>query len=179
MKLALIALTLVAVSTPAFALHSIGIYEDPQALICQISDPGGPSTKLIYIVHTNELAVPVGGSAWKLEWDAGMTMTWISDTSPYFRVGNAQDGISIAYVPCASGTFLIDTVSMMSAGTSAPCSRFRLGPHPSMGLSILRCSSFDPLPFVPGEGIVNANASCACTVATEQTSWGAIKSLYR
>jgi hypothetical protein len=178
MKLALIALTLV-VSTPAFAAHSIGIYDDPLAVSCQISDPGGPSTKLIYIVHTNELVVAVGGSAWTLEWDAGMTMTFINDSSPFFHVGNAQDGISMAYSPCAGGTFLIDTVSMMSAGTSAPCSRFRLGPHPSLGLSILRCGSFDPMAFVPGEGIVNANASCACSVATEPTTWGTIKSLYR
>jgi len=178
-KFVLTAVLLTAVTQAALAAHSIGIFDDAAATSCEISDPGGPSTKLIYIVHTNELAVPVGGSAWKLEWDAAMTMTWISDSSPFFRVGNAQDGISIAYVPCAGGTFLIDTVSMMSAGTSTPCSRFRLVAHPTQGLAILRCGSYDPMAFVPGEGIVNPNVSCACTVATEPTTWGRVKSLYR
>jgi hypothetical protein len=177
-KLVLTAVLLTAAAEPAIAAHSIGIYEDAAALSCEISDPGG-GAKSIYIVETNELVVPVGGSAWKLDWDAGMTMTWIGDTTPYFHVGNAKDGISIAYVPCQGGTFLIDTVSMMSAGTSTPCSYFRLVAHPTQGLAILRCSSYDPMSFVPGEGIVNPTGACACTVATEPATWGRVKSLYR
>jgi hypothetical protein len=178
-KFVLTVVLLTALNEPALAAHSIGIFEDAAATSCEISDPGGPSTKLIYIVHTNELVVPVGGSVWKLEWDAGMTMTWIGDTTPYFHVGNAKDGISIAYSPCQGGTFVIDTVSMTSAGTSTPCSRFRLVAHPTQGLAILRCGSYDPMSFVPGEGIVNPNVSCACTVAVEPTTWGSVKALYR
>ena len=68
---------------------------------------------------------------------------------------------------------------MVSLGTSTPCARFRLAPHPSLGLAILSCGGFSPLPFVPGEGIVNANGTCPCSVPTAQTTWGGVKALYR
>jgi hypothetical protein len=166
---------LLAAAVPVLAAHSIGIYADEAATSCEITDTGGAKT--LYIVETNQVQ-PAGGSVWKLAWDAGVTMIYVSDSTPYFRIGNAQDGIQIAYVPCGAGTFLIDTVTMMSFGTSAPCSRFRLVDEPTRGLSILRCGSFDPMSFVPGEAIVNANGTCSCTVATEQATWGSVKALY-
>ena len=180
-KPALVAVILGVFATPALGAHSIGIYADPGALSCEISDPGGAVMKTFYVVTTNATQVPFGGSVWKLEWDAGMTMTWVGDdASPYFSVGNARDGISIAYSPCQGGTFKIDTVTMMSFGTSAPCSRFRLAPHPTQGgPKSLSCGGFSPLPIVPGEGIVNANPTCSCNVATAPTTWGSVKALYR
>jgi len=33
--------------------------------------------------------------------------------------------------------------------------------------------------FVPGEGIVNANGTCMCSVSTAETTWGSVKALYR
>lgn len=179
-KPALVLVILAAFATPALGAHSIGIYEDQGALNCEISDPGGAVTKTFYVVVTNA-PIAFGGSVWKLEWDAGVTMTWIGDsTSPYFSVGNAKDGVSIAYVPCEGGTFKIDAVTMMSFGTSAPCSRFRLVPHPTQGGPMsLTCGGFSPLPIIPGEGIVNANGTCSCNVATAPTTWGGVKALYR
>ncbi|HKW13802.1 MAG TPA: hypothetical protein VJS69_04880 [Candidatus Krumholzibacteria bacterium] len=178
-KLALTLVLLTAAAGPALGAGSIGVYADAGGSNCEISDPGGGALQLIYIVETNDL-VPVGGSAWKLEWDAGMTMTWIGETTPYFHVGSAKDGISMTYSPCQGGTFLIDTVSMTSAGTSTPCSHFRLVDHPTQGLIIARCSSYDPMPLIPGDGIVNADATCHCNLsATEPTTWGRVKALYR
>ncbi len=179
-KPALMAVILAALATPALAAHSIGIYDDPGALSCEISDPGGAVMKTFYVVTTNA-PIPFGGSAWKLEWDPGMTMTWIGDdTSPYFSTGNARDGVSIAYVPCQEGTFKIDAVTMMSLGTSTPCSHFRLAAHPTQGgPKSLSCGGFSTLPIVPGEGIVNANGTCPCNVAVAPTTWGGVKALYR
>jgi len=179
-KPALVAVILAALATPALGAHSIGVYEDQLAQDCEISDPGGAVTKTFYVVVTNA-PIAFGGSVWKLEWDAGMTMTWIGDdSSPYFTVGNAKDGISIAYSPCLGGTFKIDTVTMTSFGTSTPCSRFRLAPHPTQGGPMsLTCGGFSPLPIVPGEGIVNANGTCTCNVAVAPTTWGSVKALYR
>jgi hypothetical protein len=177
-RLGLTALLLASAAGPALAAHSIGIYADELAQSCEISDPGGAVNKTFYIVHTNEVQ-PCIGSAWRLVWDPGMTMVWIGDdTTPFSKVGNAKDGVQVAYVPCTAGTFKIDTVTMMSFGTSAPCSYMRLGPEPTRGRVIIFCN-FASVPFTAGEGIVNANGTCACTVRTEPTTWGTIKALYR
>lgn len=167
-----------ASAAPAMAFLSIGIYADEAAVSCEISDPGGPGPKIFYIVHPNE-PVPMGGSAWKLEWDAGMTMTWIGDETPYWHLGNAMDGITMTYVPCEGGTFKIDTVTMMSYGTSTPCSRLRLVPHPQLGLIISSCGGLTPVPFTPSDGIVNADDTCRCSLPTATMTWGGIKAMYR
>jgi|SRR5712671_3847754 len=177
-KLGLTALLLAAATSPALAAHSIGIYADEAAQSCEISDPGGGVLKTFYIVHTNE-ALGAIGSAWQLQWDPGMTMTWVGDdATPYFKVGDAMNGASISYTQCTTGTIKIDSVTMMSLGTSAACSYLRLGPHPTQGHVIVDCG-FRYFPFTSGEAIVNANGTCACTVATEPTTWGTVKALYR
>jgi opacity protein-like surface antigen len=176
-KFALTVVLLAALATPALAAQSIGIFDDPNGQSCQISDPGGETQKKVYIIHLN--APPsVIGSAWKLTWDAGMNMTWVSESSPFLLTGNSQDGVQVYYYTCQAGTFLIDTVTFTSHGTSAPCSYMRLAAEPTQGLVALYCN-FAKLSFVPGEGIVNANAGCACTVAAAPTTWGRVKSLYR
>jgi hypothetical protein len=177
-KLGLAALLLAAAAGTALASHSIGIFEDQAALDCEIADPGGGSVKMVYIVHLNE-SLGVFGSAWRLEWDPGMTMTYVSDDAgPLYKVGNAQDGASISYTQCTAGTFLIDSVTFLSYGTSSPCSYVRLGPHPTQGHTMIDCG-FRYLPFVSGEAIVNADGTCSCFVRTELTTWGTIKALYR
>ena len=177
-KLGITALLLAAAAGPALATHSIGIYEDQAGLDCEIADVGG-GNKTFYIVHTTD-AQPALGSAWKLEWDPGMTMTWVGDSSPFFKIGTAQDGAQISYGACGSGLgkFMIDAVTMSSSGTSTPCSYFRLGPEPTRGRIVIFCN-LASVPFAAGEAIVNANGSCPCSVATRQSTWGSVKALYR
>jgi hypothetical protein len=177
-KLGLTALLLATAAGPVLAAHSIGIYADELAQSCEISDPGGGVQKTFYIVHTNE-DLGVIGSAWQLQWDPGMTMVWVGDdATPLFKVGDAMNGAQISYTQCTTGTFKIDSVTMLSFGTSAPCSYLRLGPHPTQGRVMVDCG-FRYMPFTSGEAIVNANGTCACTVATEPTTWGTVKALYR
>ena len=174
-----IALTvlLLAVAMPAMAIQDIGIFSDAAATSCEIADPGGNVQVMVYIVQTSSVQ-PVVGSAWTLQWDAGMSMDYVSDSTTYSKVGDAQNGASVFYFTCTAGTFVIDTVTFLSHGTSAPCSYMRLGPHPTQGRIIVQCN-FAGTPFQGGEGIVNPNDNCHCTVATEPTTWGRVKSLYR
>lgn len=166
------------VAAPAMAVQDIGIFADAAGTSCEIADPGGNVQVKVYIVQTSPVQ-PVVGSAWKLEWDAGMSMDYVSDdTSPYSKVGDAVNGVSIFYFTCTAGTFVIDTVTFLSHGTSAPCSYMRLGPHPTQNRVIIQCN-FAGTPFHGGEGIVNPNDNCHCTLATEPTTWGRVKSLYR
>ena len=177
-KLALTAVLLAAAASSALATHSIGIFADQAGLNCEIADPGGATPKTIYIIHLNEV-YGVIGSAWQLVWDPGMTMVYVSDdATPLYKVGNAQDGASISYLQCTTGTLLIDRVTFMSYGTSAPCSYFRLGPNPTQGHVMIDCG-FRYMQFVSGEAIVNANGSCSCNVATRPATWSSVKALYR
>jgi hypothetical protein len=177
-KLGLAALLLTGAVGQARPVEYIGIYADAAGLDCEIADPGGSVFKTFHIVHTTSVQ-PAVGSAWRLEWDPGMSMVYVGDdSSPYFKVGNALDGASINYAPCATGTLKIDTVTMLSYGTSTPCSHLSLGPHPTQGRVVIYCN-FISIPFVVGNGIVNGDQTCPCTLATEETTWSKVKALYR
>ena len=176
-KLGLMALLIAAAAGPALAVQSIGIYEDAAGLDCEIADPGGGVMKTIYIVHTIDVQ-PTVGSSWTLEWDPGMTMVFVDDSSLYYKVGNARDGVQLSYYTCQSGTLLIDSVTMLSSGTSTPCSHFRLGPHPTQGRVIVYCNFSYGL-FDAHDAIVNGNGTCSCSVGIEATTWGSVKALYR
>lgn len=177
-KVGLTVLLLLVVAIPAMAVQTIGVFSDAAATSCEISDPGGNAQVKVYIVQTSDVQ-PVVGSAWKLEWDAGMSMDYVSDdATPYLKNGDALNGASVYYFTCTAGTILIDTVTFLSHGTSAPCSYMRLGPHPTQGRVIIQCN-FAGTPFPGSEGIVNSNDTCRCTLATEPTTWGSVKALYR
>lgn len=178
MRTLALTILLLTVAMPAMAIQTIGIFADPAATSCEISDPGGNVQVKVYVVQTSDVQ-PVVGSAWKLEWDAGMSMDYISDdTTPYSKVGDAANGVSVFYFTCTAGTILIDTVTFLSHGTSAPCSYMRLGPHPTQNRVIIQCN-FAGTPFVAGEGIVNPTPACTCNVTTEPATWGRVKALYR
>jgi hypothetical protein len=55
-------------------------------------------------------------------------MTWVGDdATPYLKVGDAMNGANIFYTQCTAGTIKIDSVTMMTLGTSAATQPTRWG----------------------------------------------------
>ena len=74
---------------------TIGIYNDPSGVDCNIID-NTAGLKPVYVVHF----APSGATAsefWAPKPDCWATATWLSDTVVFEMPGNSQIGISIGY----------------------------------------------------------------------------------
>jgi hypothetical protein len=136
------------------------------------------------------------GARFRVELDPGVTMTYVSESSPYTTLGYALSGISICFGGCLTGEPLIETITFMSYSTDATCSQVRIVPHPAaQTVEVRKCNGSvvaayaKPLQIVP-----HGTIPCPCPtpvlfpgtpsafdcapVATEATTWGRVKALY-
>jgi hypothetical protein len=180
-KFVLTAMLLTIIATPALAqLEDLGLFADNAGLSCEILDTVA-GIKRVYVVHVNSLGAT--GSEFLVDTSAS-TMSLIVASAPagFLTIGSSDTGISIAYQECKIGTFLVLTMTFDNFGDSAACSRLRMLEDPTAvppARIYADCSS-QPHNFPGGQAIVNPNpGSCPCSVATETTTWGNIKALYR
>jgi hypothetical protein len=185
----LLAVSILAMASMVFAqAGSIGVFSDPAATSCDITDAAA-GLLLVYVVHVNAPAAT--GGQFMVEVDAGFTGSYLSEavTAPYLKIGTCAGptatGCAIAYGGCiASPANMILTIQYFGSGTSTPCAMFHIVEDPSAdppGIYMTDCA--DPpnlLIATGGEAIVNFDGvNCdACNVPNEETSWGKIKAIY-
>jgi hypothetical protein len=155
---------------------SIGLFADPAGTNCNLADVI-PGMTVYYVVHVNTPgATACEFSAPKPACVAAM---YLSDASVYpVTVGNSQTGVSIGYGLCLGGPINVLKLNYFTQGTTLPCCRFPVLPHPVNGGPWMVDCANTQLPATGGQGIVNANATCQCNVPAEDTTWGQVKSLY-
>jgi len=172
---------------------SIAIWGDPNYPLCEITD--APGERTVYVVHDYNTGTTA--ARFKIEPGPGNTMTYVSEVH-YFSstAGNVQDGISVCYGACTLDTPVIASITYMAYGTSSSCSRLLVVPHPSAEtVEAIKCNGVatraygaDLTLHRPGDacgcpvthGFQGTAGVFACTpVAVENTTWGAVKALYR
>jgi hypothetical protein len=105
---------------------------------------------------------------------AGFTGVWLSDSSAWQTFGTSPAGIVVFYAECEVGSNVMLKVTYQLFGTSATCSALRITNHPDAIPDQIACDRCFQEYFLPASSmLVN------CTVATEPTTWGKVKSLYR
>ena len=117
----------VAVNTPDVVVNeagSIGIYADADGRISRLADTGDMIT--FHVVH----AVTDGAtaSAFKIEAPAGWVRISAKTEFPV-SIGNIDDGISIGYGQCMSGSIHLMTLTYQSPGNTEPGTTFKVLPH--------------------------------------------------
>lgn len=130
------------------------------------------------------------GAQFRVAAGAGFTGVLVSEdyTSSTVHIGNVTDGLQVAFgTPpegCHSGDFVIVRLTYQVFGTSAPCSTLEVLPYPGdSSVMVMDCND-NLLPTSP-YGPVWINYSSACgglwcvPLATEPTTWGKVKALYR
>ncbi|MFH1754816.1 MAG: hypothetical protein ABIA59_03855 [Candidatus Latescibacterota bacterium] len=184
-KALLLAICLLTIASMAFAqAGSIGVYADPMATVCNLTDTA-PGLKLVYVVH---VASP-GATAAQFSIDEVHAMTYLAEavTAPYIKIGTcagpAGFGCAIAYGMCKASPNMIITLQYFASGLTAPCGYFRVVEDFSAGKTdVLTTDCASPpnlLIATGGMAFINNNGSCPCDVPVEETSWGQIKSLYQ
>ena len=181
----------------------IAPYGDESLTDCHIYDlaPG-----LVYVYVAHQWSVPSLGVRFRVQ--VPQTLTYIAEDSPYVKLGDALNGVTVCYESCVSSNptpVLVLTLMFFGSGITPYCSYLSVVPH--LGDPALQSLDCEGNPLWPSRGIaiVNPNSGCLCQIANadlggqdkpgdgsakaathfctwvpvEQNTWGAIKSLYR
>ena len=164
----------------------VELYSDGALSQCTLTDTG-PGVGDIYVFHRmSELTILDGtvGIMFRLGSSAGFTGTWLEDIIPsgLLASGTSQSGIIVGDGCWHDTDVIVLHARYQMLGTSQSCSFIEVLPRPGYPwIETVTCGFGDFLP-VDGDRIqVNPDASCPCEipVATESTTWGRIKAIYR
>ena len=117
----------VAVNQPDVELNeagSIALYADADGRVSHLTDTGGTIT--CHVIHkTTDGAT---AATFRIEDPAGWVR--ISATTEFpVSIGNVDDGISIGYGRCMSGSIQVMTLTYRSPGDNQPGQTFKVLPH--------------------------------------------------
>ena len=162
---------------------------------CILGHGAGAGIRNVYVRLTfNDGAT---AARFRMALGPGVTMTYVSESTPYASAGSALAGISICFGSCLEQEPLIDTVTFMSYGDDAACSEVRIVPHPdAQTVEVRRCNGSTVAAYAQNLAIRPPGAfPCQCPsahlfpgapfpfdcmpVSVENTTWGSVKALYR
>jgi hypothetical protein len=170
-------------STAPGSPGSISAYGDAQGTSCYAFDGGGLVT--VFLWHTNtdgatasQFLLDVAAAGW----------TWLGDNWNFTTViGQSTTGVSVAYGACLTSPISLGTINFF--GNSAPtCTRIGIVPDPATLTGEIEAVDCDETKFFPTGGMmyVNPDITCTCNACpppppspVEESTWGAIKSMYR
>lgn len=170
-------------STPALAqTDKIELFSDASMTSCELYDQS-PGLRSVYVFLTGP--VPATGLRFKaLKPDCWAGATFVGDITPFLAIGNSQNDMSVAFGACLTPPVRVDQINFFTAGgPGACCQMSAVAPQlPQFALLYTDCNFFEVL--IPPDGrmvTINPNSSCPCNqpLATEPTTWGRVKSLYR
>ena len=189
----LLSILLVATLPSVASADLIGVYSDPSTVLCSVHDDPGPKT--LYVVH--KFSLGSFGSRFRVEYSSGFTGTLVGFSSSFASVsGNPAGGATVMYDNvCQAGTFQVMTLSFMLYGGSPTCSWVRVAPT---SVQVYTCgqqwqpADWEGTHVTPGSGGPNCPNDLPyeehthfCrpywepTIPTAESTWGAVKALYR
>jgi hypothetical protein len=176
----LIPLVVFLAADAAFADH-IGIYGDPVGSSCTSALAQPPTVNNAYVIH--KYTVGTTGVRFKVNDQSGLFHEYA--TTPYLEGGGAgapYTGSSLAYGNCLNGQLLIYTLGFLWFGQPISCGPMSIVQDPlePMGIVAFDCNF---APHLATRSAFYWNPAVACwdcpLPATEATTWGKVKALYR
>jgi len=159
---------------------AVDVYADINHTTCALYDNVQPP--VVYVYYFLSGATGATGVEFAAVKPACWTgATWVGDSTPYVSIGRSQTDWAIGFQGCRQGTIFVGTSAYVVSGTGTPCCQVRAHISADQHFDYADCT-FTVLPLMTGTSVtINPNASCACQqpLATEATSWGRVKSLYR
>lgn len=175
MKKVLLALAILALATPAFSAPAyVGLFADANHMDCDVMLVGGFMPFDVWVwFFTPELGVQA--AEYMATAPAGVIPSVVT-TNPLITasLGDMWSGISVSFGACQNGW--VWTQHAACYLTSASMMFLTIGPRPGVGLQIASCEL--GFPIYPAVVLNNLALNQDCVVATENASWGAIKSLF-
>lgn len=184
----LIGAFVVCAAAPAGAGGRIALYADADRQGCELVDVY-PGVVQIHIFYEGDLAAQSvlfaapTPECWK-------GAAWIGDVvfDPFLSgLGDTHDpakGAMINLRGCRAAPVYLGYMSFMHEGRSRSCCIYEItGSQDTEDPSVIDCDG-EIVAVETGDLLVNPNPGCGCSdglivVATERTTWGQVKSLYR
>jgi hypothetical protein len=181
-KVLMIFLAVMMLAGAASADH-LGIYSDQAASGCTLVAPGGFVPFSIFVVH--RFTAGATGSQFAVQDASGQAATGFAALGGFLVIGNLAD-LSLAYGACLGGPDIPAVqLNYFAVGNPTPCGLVKVIPAPSGGgiIKYTDCN-FAEIPATGGQFWFNSGTSCndcdePTPVATEESTWGKVKSLYR
>ena len=166
-KVLLLMVAVLMISSVAMASH-IGVYSDGTGASCALGAPGvfNPSATVIEKFSTGSVA-----TRFKVVFPAGTA--FFGFNTPYVPVGALTTDISIGYGTCLSGSIVLGTINAIYGAGQGDV----LVADLQASILYVDCS-FGEHPATGGSFYVGGQGDCK-EVATEATTWGSVKALYR
>jgi len=180
----LMALALLGVSSFALGqeIGSIDVFSNAALTTCNYNAVSGGILR-VYVAHTHTTGT--AASMWKLTRSAGaegLVLSLIGATSPYLTIGtNVEESFAVSYQGCLSGSFLIATVTYLGEGLTPACALFTIEPAndaPTGKIEMVDCADNKFVLDQAGQGRINPDGTCQCSVPASATTWGKVKALY-
>ncbi len=172
----MISLLTLAIAAPAFAqaVGDISAYADDQGNSCSVTAPAGIVT--VYVVHKFSDGGSATGARFKVTVPSGLAI--LAFTTTFVPIGNISGDLSLGYGTCISSTTSLGSI-LMNSSNPAACSYISVVAADNFANPIATDCTFGEYTVKTGQAIANPDGTCACSVATEPTSWGRVKALYR
>lgn len=172
------------------AENRFDLFVDQAMTQCALADHA-PGTQTIHVfLSGSEAATFAVLSAPRP--DCWQGASWVGDVMPGNRAwtGNTQIGIGVTlYVPgiaeCKTPPVLVCSMLFVASGTSQPCCDYVVAPaslpQEPYGLEYIDCAFLEHPASVGRKVTINPDPSCRCELplATESSTWGRVKALYR
>lgn len=174
-KVLILALGVILAANVAFADH-VGIYGDPAGTTCGLTLTGF-GLKSVYVVH--KFTAGATASRWKVVDSSGLFQA--GNSSVYAVLGGPYTGASVGYGTCLSGSITAMTLNYFYQGETGFCKLMTITNDPIVASVIVTDCGFADKSATGGQFFFNPDGTCLnCNeVATETTTWGTIKALYR
>jgi len=181
-KVLMITLVMVLSAGAASAqVGNIGLFADVNGTDCVIEDGAGLIT--FYAVHVLAVCATACSYAAVVPacWTGGL---WLSDTPQFgVTIGNSQTGVNVGYGSQLGSPINTLAINVFGAGTTATCCVMTVTPAPGTAsgqIEVVDCNNdLFQIGTSNGSGIIsNVATNCPCNVATEESTWGAVKNIY-
>ena len=164
----------------------IDLYADDMGSSCELVDQGtGP--RLVYVFLSGNTSA-TGARFRAPQPSCWLGATWLGDQAippGSASIGNSQEDWSIGWAPCMPLPLLIAQIVYLATGAASSCCEYAVEPPPPGSPTnrfVWAACDFAEYPLTVGqEVVINPDASCRCLnpLATQTTTWGRVKSLYR
>jgi hypothetical protein len=169
-KVLLLMVAVLMVSSIAMADEHIGVYTDGTASSCALGNIAGQFFPGATIVQRTTTGAT--GSRFKVTFPAGTA--FFGFNTPYVPVGVLTTDLSLGYGSCLTGSFVLGTINAIYQNGVGKLEKADLQTQ-----IIYTDCSFGEYPATGGYFYVGSTGPCEDLVATEPSTWGQVKSLYR
>jgi len=166
-KVLLLSLAVLMVSSAAMAEH-IGIFADQAGTSCTLAPGFNPN---VYVVEKSLGGTT--GSRFKVVPGTGNSILAFNTT--FVPIGNISSDLSLAYGQCLSGDVVLGSILMSLAGPGF----LEVKPADLFLTIIYTDCNFGEYPATGGKAYVGVPGDCSLPVATQPSTWGQVKALYR